>query len=109
MFTEFSEEDKNTINSQILRDIKEPILSIESFTQLWPDLGGAFSEPGYIYGDALAVNITTIVEISEDKGSVYFNGKFGYNVNLLNSEFIKDRNEKNLVSIAFQKSNNFYK
>jgi len=76
-------------------------LLIYSFMQTWPNTGGGFAEPGYVYGQAFTDQRTTVI-MAENEGTsvVFFDGTPAYVVSLATDVFVDDINSKKIVSVG---------
>lgn len=79
-------------------DIKPPH-SIDAyvFPQDWPNTGGGFAEPGYVYGQAFTKEYTTVM-FCGSLAFVAFGNKPAYVINYPNEAFMNDFNAKNMKS-----------
>ena len=61
------------------------------FPQVWPNTGGGFCEPGFMYGQALTTQYTTVL-INKNDGvaMVSFGNKPAYFVDELTEKFMSD-------------------
>lgn len=61
------------------------------FPQVWPNTGGGFCEPGFVYGQALTKQYTTVlINRNSDVAMVAFGNKPAYFVDELTEKFMSD-------------------
>lgn len=69
------------------------------FPQVWPNTGGGFSEPGFVYGCAMTKQYTTVlVSHNQNMAMVCFGNKPAYIVDDLNEKFMSDLRTQNMAS-----------
>lgn len=76
---------------------------IVEFDQLWPNSGGAFAKPGYVYCDAMTMSRTTVLmprTADEPYAIVFFDGKYGYRVPTKSQSFQFDLEKKLLLPVS---------
>ena len=95
---------------EVMKVAKFPKYRAEVFCQSWPNTAGGFDAPGYVSGQAITDQYTTIMEmtwsIRRDDGSfydssdeiygVFFANNFGYLVPNPNSVFFSDKANRNM-------------
>ncbi len=68
------------------------------FPQTWPNTGGGLAEPGYVYGQAITKQYTTvIVSHNHNMAMVAFGNKPAYIVDDLNEKFMSDLRTQNMA------------
>lgn len=78
-------------------DIREETIDAHVFPQVWPNTGGGFAKPGYMYGQSMTKEYTTVL-FYQDFAMVCFGNRPAYLINHPNKTFMQDFALKNMKS-----------
>lgn len=68
------------------------------FPQWWPNTGGGFAEPGYVYGQAFTKEYTTVMFDNHHHALVAFGNRPAYLITNPNKAFMDDFNTRSMKS-----------
>lgn len=68
------------------------------FPQVWPNAGGGFAQPGYMYGQATTKQYTVvIINKNENAAMVAFDDQPAYYVNPITRPFMRDLSDRRMA------------
>ena len=108
---------ENKFKKEILKIINKPRymdFDITLFSQMWPNTGTGFCEPGYMYGQAFTKEYTVIISLdwidevkeisrigtsNDSLYGVFFGEKPAYIIRRPNKKFFNDMHKFNMLGI----------
>lgn len=84
------------VNDTVSKIVGITIDEVYVFTQVWPNTTLGF---GGIGGDAMTSAWTHVVQTSDGKYHIFFNGRHAYSVENATMTFVMDLNRKSMASI----------
>ncbi len=91
---------KIVISEKLKEQVRRDEVDVQMFSQIWGNTAGGFDMPGFMSGQAMTKQYTTVVKIEKDIFLIFFGNRFAYYVTEPNEKFYNDLQNKSLLGVS---------